>query len=82
MTEIEKLNQAVDEFAAAMKARLAEKEKEGYTGWDGEHSESDLCDQIMTDADDILSGTADEDTTVAVDIANPAMMIFWRRKHS
>jgi len=72
----------VDEFAAAMKARLAEKEKEGYTGWDGEHSESDLCDQIMTDADDILSGTADEDTTVAVDIANRAMMIFWRRKHS
>lgn len=28
---------AVDRFAAAMKAKLAEKRRQGYTGWDNKH---------------------------------------------
>ena len=32
--EIERLNRAVDEFAAEMKARLREQAIKGYRGWD------------------------------------------------
>ena len=32
--EIDRLNAAVDDFAFAMKAKLAEKVQEGWTGWD------------------------------------------------
>ncbi|MEA3421671.1 MAG: hypothetical protein U9Q97_08365 [Acidobacteriota bacterium] len=34
MTEQEKIEKAVDEFATAMKEKLFEKANEGFTGWD------------------------------------------------
>lgn len=37
-TEVERLEAAVDAFAEAMKAKLRQKHKEGYTGWDDPNS--------------------------------------------
>ena len=80
MAELERLNAAVDEFSAAMKRRLNEKMLEGYMGWDGGHPEEDLIEQIEDDLVNI-GMDADDDKKVCVDIANRAMMMFWRRNH-
>lgn len=84
--EIQLLTNVVDRFANAMKAKLIECAKKGKSGWDGEHPEKDLCKQIVDDSEDIERGVAIlsldpiDKPTVAIDIANRAMMI-WYRHH-
>lgn len=80
--EIVLLDEAVDEFAEAMKERLHEKAAAGFTGWDGETPEEDLCWDMEWDSKRIRERVScPDDTTVAIDIGNRAMMIFWRRRH-
>ena len=50
MTEIERLNAAVDEFAAAIKTRLDEQAAKGYQGWDGAYPARDLASELAGDA--------------------------------
>ena len=53
MTEVEKINQVVDEFAKDMKVRLLEKHNKGYRGWDGEYPEEFLTKELVADAKDV-----------------------------
>lgn len=77
--EIKLLCAAVDHFANAMKIKLIAETKAGKRGWDGDHPEQDLCEQMSDDALDIrhlnLSGNKNKR---AVDIANRAMMVWYR----
>jgi hypothetical protein len=71
MSEASDLNRAVDDFAAAMKARLRSKAKQGWRGWrtvDGESVGSRL---LMNAAKGALTG----DSKSLVDVANLAMML-------
>lgn len=80
--DLARLYASVDAFTDAMKSRLKEKFKAGYTGWDGEHPEEDLCDQICMDA--TLIGVGDpngNDFQRAIDIGNRSMFIWHRRTH-
>jgi hypothetical protein len=70
--EIARLNTAVDQFAAAMKARLAEKAKEGWSGWDDPSNVSDIYTALLAHAAGVPLAARQE-----VDVANFAMML-WR----
>ena len=83
-TEQAKLEEAVDSFAFAMKERLIEKMKQGYTGWDkttAHPSDEHLADSIVEDAN-YLRRQIQEGLTPSIfkmaDIANRLMMIFYR----
>jgi hypothetical protein len=71
MSQVSELEQAVDEFAAAMKARLRSKAKQGWRGWDHMGRE-DLGSRLLTNA---ASGAVKGDAKSLVDVANLAMMI-------
>ena len=73
MSEISELEQAVDEFAVAMKARLRSKAKQGWSGWQGMGREY-LDGRLLRNA---AKGTMNGDEKSLVDTANLAMMI-WR----
>lgn len=76
MTEIEKLEQAVDEFAAAMKERLRSKAKQGWHGW--EHvTRQQLAGRLLTNA---ATGVTKINQKALVDTANLAMMIHRSQK--
>lgn len=70
--EIERLNGAVDEFAAAMKAKLAEKAREGWTGWDDLRAKDGIYTAMLAQGAAIKYAEGQE-----IDIANLAMML-WR----
>jgi hypothetical protein len=70
--EIRRLEQAVDAFASAMKARLALKAHEGWTGWDNPASSIKMWNTMLAQAAAIPLAKGEE-----VDIANLAMML-WR----
>lgn len=70
--EILRLNEAVDEFASAMKARLAQKAHEGWTGWDAPESANRIWNAMLAQGAAIPLARGQE-----VDIANLAMML-WR----
>lgn len=72
--EIIRLNEAVDEFARAMKAKLAEKAQEGWTGWDQPESSLKIWNAMLAQGAAIPLARGQE-----VDIANLAMML-WRLK--
>jgi len=76
-----KLEQAVNDFAEVMKQRLAQKECEGYKGWDC-FTVGDIeyaCTQIIYDAVDIAKNpTSKRVQKLSADIANRAMMIAYR----
>lgn len=77
--EIQLLTNVVDHFAQAMKIKLIECAKKGKTGWDVEHPENDLLKQITMDSEDMYFDTRpDQKPNKAVDIANRAMMIWYR----
>ena len=83
-TEQEKLEEAVDSFAFAMKERLIEKMMQGYTGWDKTNvqpSDETLADSIVEDANylrrQIQEGLTPSTVTMC-DIANRLMMVFYR----
>jgi cellulase/cellobiase CelA1 len=70
--EISRLNEAVDHFAQAMKTKLAQKAREGWTGWDDQFSADKIYTTMLAHAAGIPLARGQE-----VDIANLAMML-WR----
>ena len=70
--EIIRLNAAVDEFANAMKAKLAEKAQEGWTGWDQPESSIKIWNAMLAQGAAVPLARGHE-----ADIANLAMML-WR----
>lgn len=84
MTDKEKLCKAVDGFAAEMKKRLMAKSDEGFKGWDAKgintHS---IPTRLFYKASEVYAMLAVKDlyvqTKVLVDIANFAMMLWFKR---
>lgn len=72
--EIQRLGSAVDEFSVAMKARLAEKAREGWRGWDDPSSRDAIYTTLLAHAAGVPLAARQE-----VDIANFAMML-WRMR--
>jgi hypothetical protein len=70
--EIDRLNQAVDDFAAEMKARLREQALKGYRGWDDPENYQRILDMLVTHAP-ALEGEE-------VDTANLAMILWNMRR--
>lgn len=78
MTEEEKrLEEAVDEFAAEMKARLFKKADLGYAGWDNPLKADDIRQDMQDDALATHPEHLGDEPRLFVDIANRAMML-WR----
>lgn len=71
VSDISELEKAVDEFAAAMKARLRSKAKQGWHGW--QHmGRANLGERLLMNA---AKGATKNDQKSLVDVANLAMMI-------
>jgi hypothetical protein len=70
--EIIRLHAAVDDFACVMKAKLAEKAQEGWTGWDQPESSIKIWNAMLAQGAAIPLARGQE-----ADIANLAMML-WR----
>jgi hypothetical protein len=70
--EIQRLNRAVDDFAAEMKARLREQAIKGYRGWDDRANYRRIC-EMMTEHASVSSGQE-------VDAGNLAMILWYLRK--
>ncbi len=70
--EIERLSQAVDEFAAEMKARLREQAIKGYRGWDDPAQYERIVAMMMQHAA-VAEGEE-------VDAANLAMILWSLRR--
>lgn len=70
-SEITELEQAVDVFAEAMKARLIAKSKQGWHGWRTVGRE-ELGGRLLMNA---AMGATQDDQKSLVDVANLAMMI-------
>jgi hypothetical protein len=79
-----KLNKAVDSFVLAMKSRLAEKERQNWSGWDGKGDNAvnslDLISAIRTDLN-YAEGWHDvkQAQMLAIDIANRCMMLWFQQ---
>lgn len=80
-----KLDESVNSFFNNMRTRLHEKEEEGYTGWDDEEilPAEEMLEELIEDAKDIRvmlrHHSKNEIKKAAVDIANRAMMIWYRQ---
>ena len=70
--EINRLNRAVDDFAAEMKARLREQAMKGYRGWDDPEHYERIIAMMMKHA---AVGDGEE-----VDAANLAMILWSMRR--
>lgn len=70
--EIDRLYEAVDEFAAEMKARLHEQALKGYRGWDDPAQYERIVEMMMQHA---AVGEGEE-----VDAANLAMILWSMRR--
>ena len=79
MSDKQKRDKAVDDFAEAMKVRLDEKANEGYTGWDGGFPTKKLRESIDRDSWKMVRDGNDDK---AVDIANRCMMLWFRAKEA
>jgi len=73
--EIVRLNTAVDQFAAAMKARLADKARAGWTGWDDPSNVNTIHTALLAHAAGVPLAAGQE-----VDVANFAMMLWHLRQ--
>ena len=71
MSDFKQLEQAVDAFAEAMKARLRSKAKQGWHGW-VHMGRDDLGGRLLLNA---AKGATSVDQKSLVDVANLAMMI-------
>lgn len=77
MTDKEKRDKAVDEFAAAMKERLDwAHDAKGHRGWDGSYDGDALRDEILDDAAELYSPV--DFSLRCVDIAARSMFLRWR----
>ena len=72
--EINRLDQAVDEFASEMKARLREQAMNGYRGWDEPQNYQRILEMMMQHAA-VAEGEE-------VDAANLAMILWSMRRRS
>ena len=70
--EINRLDQAVDEFASEMKARLREQAMKGYRGWDEPQNYQRILEMMMQHAA-VAEGEE-------VDAANLAMILWSLRR--
>lgn len=70
--EIERLNQAVDDFATEMKVRLREQAIKGYRGWDDPEYYQQVTEMMLKNAS-VSSGQE-------VDAANLSMILWYLRK--
>lgn len=71
---------AVDEFAKSMKKRLLSKMKEGFKGWDdGDLDLKRLSVPLLTKAENINRIPYDIGQKEIVDVANFAMMLYFRQ---
>jgi hypothetical protein len=70
--EINRLDQAVDEFASEMKARLREQATKGYRGWDEPQNYQRILEMMMQHAA-VAEGEE-------VDAANLAMILWSMRR--
>jgi hypothetical protein len=68
--EIERVDVAIDRFAAAMKAAMARKAREGRTGWDDPTLRADIVNDMIAHA-----MCADKTPGHEVHVANFAMML-------
>ena len=75
MSEKQSLEDAVDEFAAAMKKRLLSKQKQGWYGWD-QPNIYNTSNRLLRNASQVV---VRNDPKSMVDVANLAMML-WRKK--
>jgi hypothetical protein len=70
--EIDRLNAAVDAFAAEMKARLREQALKGYRGWDDPAQYERILEMLVTR---VATSEGEE-----VDTANLAMILWSLRR--
>ena len=70
--EISRLDQAVDDFAAEMKARLREQAMKGYRGWDNPENYARILQMMMK-----YAAVAEGEE---VDAANLAMILWSMRR--
>jgi hypothetical protein len=70
--EIARLDQAVDDFASEMKARLREQARKGYRGWDDPENYQRIVEMMVKHA----AVAAGEE----VDVANLAMILWSLRR--
>lgn len=73
--EVVRLDDLVDRFSAAMKARLREKAEAGWTGWDDPVSAQEIYTSMLAQGAGVPMAFGQE-----VDIANLSMML-WRFNH-
>jgi len=73
---------AVDAFAADMKARLVTKARQGQNGWrrDIDYATDALTRELLSDAAHLVAYP--DKPRRAVDVANRAMMLWYRSKGS
>lgn len=69
--ECDKLDRAVDEFAAIMKLKLHQKAAKGYRGWNDRDCKPIIQQELIRHAAELYLGDANQ----AVDVANLAMML-------
>ena len=69
------LRDALNRFFYEMRDRLAKKESEGYTGWDGAYPRAKLIAEIKRDVKLCEDGKATQKT--ALDIANRIFMCWY-----
>ena len=72
---IDKLNEAVDLFASAMKAKLMVKASQGFAGWDEPESIERVKSMLHEHAGRLFIQSQPQE----IDIANLAMMLWWHR---
>lgn len=85
--EIERLEKAVDLFAKQMKVKLVECAKQGKRGWDNTSPTSTvprpdgyLIHELRIDSYDWAASGPEVRNKKAIDMANRAMMLWWRHK--
>ena len=77
-SEKQRLSDAVDRFAEAMKKRLFTKQKQGWHGWDSDRLVyGDIPDRMLRNAS---HARETKSTKSLIDTANLAMMIWNKRK--
>jgi hypothetical protein len=91
MDELDRINSAIDCFAAAIKSRMADKYYQGHRGWDGEYPVVNLIEEVFADIKDIrrnmpIINFTDSCISVLrrrlVDIGARAMMLWYRPKEA
>lgn len=79
-TEIQRIEKAVDSFANAIKERLSQKMREGFTGWDDhDFSMENLVNRLFSKAKNINALPHDIGRKDLVDVAAFSMMLHLRQ---